>query len=98
MHKVVLSIQLDDFLANILNSGSFSNNTGLRILPSQKNILRNASERGKGFNHPNPKERIFDLDLSSTKGKIEIVCGEESVAIRKTIDINGEDKITVNFP
>ena len=98
MHKVVLTIQLEDFVADILNSGDFSNNTGLRILSSQKNILCNANERGKGFFHPNPNERIFDLELASKKGKIKIVFGQESVAVTREVEINGEDSITVKFP
>ena len=86
MHKVVLVINLQEDFASILNSKSWSDNSGLRIIPFvEEDILIDAHEHDRNGNHPNPSERIFDVNLSSSKGKITIIFGDENKCIKKDL-------------
>lgn len=99
MHKVVLVINLQEDFASILNSKSWPENFGLRIIPFvEEDILIDAYEHDRNGNHSNPSERIFDVNLSSSKGKITIIFGDENKYIKKDINICEETTITVDFP
>lgn len=99
MFKVVLTIQLQEVFAELLNECSWPEDKGLRVEPTKdSNILIDSTERDKNGFHPNPLERIFDLSLSSLDGKIKIIFGDENTGVEREVDILGRTAITVTFP
>lgn len=99
MYKVVLTIQLQEVFAELLNGCSWPEDKGLRIASTEdSNILIDSNERNHNDFHPNPSERIFDLSLSSLDGKIKIIFGDENNGVEREVDILGRTEITATFP
>ena len=101
MHKVILTINLSDELVKEIYDLPPGTHDGIRLDTAKtNNILCNCHVHNRNGFHPNPAQRIFDVDVSSTKGNFLVLFGKKGTKAMKIkeVTLNGELEKIISFP